>query len=50
VVTPAADSAPTLLLASDTRAFVVDAARSHGFTHVAIELPIAGDDATVHRD
>jgi uncharacterized protein len=50
VVTPAADSAPTLLVASDTRAFVVDAARSHGFTHVAIELPIAGDDATVHRD
>ncbi|MDF2771017.1 MAG: hypothetical protein K0S86_510 [Geminicoccaceae bacterium] len=50
VVTPAADSAPPLLVASDTRAFVVDAARSHGFTHVAIELPIAGDDATVHRD
>jgi uncharacterized protein len=37
------------LFAPDNRAAAVDAARRHGFTHLAIELSGAGDDAVVHR-
>ena len=50
VVTPVSDVARGRLLAFDMRTFLVDTARSHGFTHVAVELPTAGDDATIHRD
>jgi uncharacterized protein len=50
VVAADSDAARTRLVAPDMRTFVIDAARSHGFTHVAVELPMAGDDAAVHRD
>jgi len=32
------------------RAVAIEAARGHGFTHVALELLADGDDAAVHRD
>jgi hypothetical protein len=35
---------------AEMRSMVLEAARGHGFTHVAIDLGIAGDDAAVHRD
>ena len=50
LVVPASSTTCSRLLASSMRAFVVDTARSHGFTHVAIELPLARDDAAVRRD
>ena len=61
LVTPSSDDARASALASDMRATILEVARSHGFTHVAIELPaagssstlgdsVAGDDATVPRD
>ena len=50
IVTPASDASRSYLLAARSRTGVVDAARSHGFTHVAIELSVAGDDANVRRD
>jgi uncharacterized protein len=49
LVTPGSVAACSRLLASATRTAVVRAARSHGFTHVAVELPAPGDDAVVHR-
>ena len=61
LVTPLSDDARARSLAPGMRARLEDAARSHGFTHLAIELPlassssavgntVAGDDATVPRD
>jgi uncharacterized protein len=49
IVTPASDAARSHLLATGSRTGVVDAARSHGFTNVAIELSAVGDDANVRR-
>jgi uncharacterized protein len=34
----------------DARTLMVEVARGQGFTHLAIDLGTAGDDATVHRD
>jgi len=34
----------------DARALVLQVARGHGFTHVAIDLGTAGDDALISRD
>ena len=61
LVTPLSDDARARSLAAGMRARLAEAARSHGFTHLAIELPlassssavgntVAGDDATVPRD
>ena len=50
IVTPVSEASRSHLLAAASRTGVVDAARSHGFTHVAIEIAAAGDDAHVHRD
>ena len=35
---------------ADARALILEVARGQGFTHVAIDLGTAGDDAPVHRD
>jgi uncharacterized protein len=38
------------IVMAEVRSMALEAARGHGFTHVAIDLGIAGDDAAVHRD
>jgi PP-loop superfamily ATP-utilizing enzyme len=38
------------IVMADVRSLVVEAARGQGFTHVALDLEIAGDDAAVRRD
>jgi len=61
VVTPSSTAMRQRALAAAMRARIIDDARGHGFTHVAIELSaantssavgssVAGDDATLPRD